>query len=161
MARTLLAVPLSVAASPLSALRGLPLLGRTITATGRLSHVWPVLRTIGISLVALALFGGLFATGDAVFGSWAEAVVPDLGWDTIIQRTFVLVLIAGVVLTGCYLALNPPLVANAALPEGRRAARPWEWAVPVGLVVALFAGFLVAQATARWSGTPTSSARPA
>ncbi len=152
LARTLLAVPLSVAAWPLSALRGLPLLGRTITATGRLSHVWPVLRTIGISLVALALFGGLFATGDAVFGSWAEAVVPDLGWDTIIQRTFVLVLIAGVVLTGCYLALNPPLVGNAALPEGRRAARPWEWAVPVGLVVALFAGFLVAQATAMWGG---------
>lgn len=151
-ARTLLAVPLSVAAWPLSALRGLPLLGRTITATGRLSHVWPVLRTVGISLVALALFGGLFASGDAVFGSWAEALVPDLGWDTIIMRTFVLFLVAGVVLTGCYLALNPPAISDAALPGGRRASRPWEWAVPVGLVVALFAGFLVAQATAMWGG---------
>ena len=30
------------------------------------------------SLVALALFGGLFASGDALFGSWAEALVPDL-----------------------------------------------------------------------------------
>jgi len=28
----------------------------------------------------------------------------------------------------------------------------WEWAVPVGLVVALFAAFLVAQATAMWGG---------
>ena len=79
------------------ALRGLPLLGRTITATSRVSKLWPILRTIGLSLVALALFGGLFASGDALFGSWADALVPDLGWDTIVARTFVLVLVAGVV----------------------------------------------------------------
>ena len=36
--------------------------------------------------------------------------------------------------------------------EGRRAAHRWEWGVPVGIVVALFAGFLVAQATAMWGG---------
>ena len=82
------------------------------------------LRTIGFSLVALALFGGLFASGDALFGSWAEALVPDLGWDTIVARTFVLVLVAGVALTGAYLALNPPPVADVALPEGRRASPP-------------------------------------
>ena len=39
----------------------------------RCPKLWPVLRTIGFSLVALALFGGLFASGDALFGSWAEA----------------------------------------------------------------------------------------
>ncbi|GAA4407291.1 hypothetical protein GCM10023168_23180 [Fodinibacter luteus] len=151
-ARTLLAVPLSVLAWPLSALRGLPLLGRTVRATGRASVVWPVLRTIGLSLVALTLFGGLFASGDAVFGAWAEALVPDLEWDTLIARTFVLVLVAGVALTGAYLALNPPRVREARLPATRRATHAWEWAVPVGLVVALFAGFLVAQATAMWGG---------
>ncbi|HYN65480.1 MAG TPA: DUF4153 domain-containing protein, partial [Ornithinibacter sp.] len=151
-ARTLLSVPLSVMAWPLSALRGLPLLGRTLTATSRVSKLWPILRTIGLSLVALALFGGLFASGDALFGSWAEALVPDLGWDTIVARTFVLALVAGVALTGAYLAVNPPPVADVALPEGRRAAHRWEWGVPVGIVVALFAGFLVAQATAMWGG---------
>ena len=133
-------------------LRGLPLLGRTITATSRVSKLWPILRTVGLSLVALALFGGLFASGDALFGSWAEALVPDLGWDTIVARTFVLVLVAGVALTGAYLALNPPPVADVALPESRRTTHRWEWAVPVGIVVALFAGFLVAQATAMWGG---------
>ena len=137
---------------PLSALRGLPLLGRTITATSRVSVLWPALRTAGISLVALALFGGLFASGDAVFGSWAEAIIPDLGWDTLVLRTFVLVLVAGVVLTGAYLAINPPPVADLALPEGRRTTHAWEWAVPVGLVVAVVAGFLVAQAAAMWGG---------
>ncbi len=151
-ARTVLAVPLAVMAWPLSGLRGLPLLGRTISATSRMRVVWPVLRTVGFSLVVLAVFGGLFASGDAVFGSWAEAVVPDLGWDTIVMRTFVLVLVSGIVLTGAYLALNPPATADAALPASRRTSRPWEWAVPVGIVVALFAGFLVAQAAAMWGG---------
>ncbi len=97
-----------------------------------MSKLWPVLRTIGFSLVALALFGGLFASGDALFGSWAKALIPDLGWDTIVARTFVLVLVAGVVLTGAYLAINPPPVADLALPEGRKASHRWEWAVPVG-----------------------------
>ena len=152
LARTLLSVPASVAAWPASALRGLPLLGRTITATTKVSKLWPVLRTIGFSLVALALFGGLFASGDALFGSWAKALVPDLGWDTIVVRTFVLVLVAGVVLTGAYLAINPPPVADLALPEGRKAGHRWEWGVPVGVVVALFVGFLVAQAAAMWGG---------
>ena len=151
-ARTVLAVPLAVMAWPLSALRGLPLLGRTITATSRMRVLWPLVRTLAFSLVVLAVFGGLFASGDAVFGQWAEAVVPDLGWDTIVQRTFVLFLVAGVVLTGAYLALNPPATADAALPASRRTTRPWEWAVPVGVVVAMFLGFLVAQAAAMWGG---------
>ena len=63
-----------------------------------------------------------------------------------------LALIAGIVLTGAYLALNPPEVADMSLPQRRHAARAWEWAVPVGLVVAVVAGFLVAQATAMWGG---------
>ena len=151
-ARTLLAVPLSVIAWPASALRGLPLLARTMSATGRASTLWPVLRTLGFSLIALALFGGLFASGDAVFGAWAQALVPDLRWDTIIARTFTLALVSGVALTGTYLALNPPNIADAALPATPRARHAWEWAVPVGVVVALFAGFLIAQATAMFGG---------
>ncbi|MDF3045668.1 MAG: integral rane sensor signal transduction histidine kinase [Ornithinibacter sp.] len=121
-------------------------------ATSKVSKLWPILRTVGFSLVALALFGGLFASGDALFGSWAEALVPDLGWDTIVARTFVLVLVAGVALTGAYLALNPPPVDGVTLPQSRRVAHRWEWGVPVGIVVALFVGFLVAQATAMWGG---------
>lgn len=152
LGRTLISIPASVASWPLSALRGLPLLGRTISTTSRVPVLWPALRTAALSLVALALFGGLFASGDAVFGTWADAVIPDLGWDTIVLRTFVLVLISGIVLTGAYLALNPPEVADMSLPRGRRATHVWEWAVPVGLVVALLAGFLIAQGAAMWGG---------
>jgi signal transduction histidine kinase len=152
LARSPLAIPASVLSWPLSALRGLPLLGRTITASGKVAVVWPILRTAGLSLIAVALFGGLFATGDALFGSWADAVIPDLGWDTFVLRIFLLALIAGISLSGAYLALNPPEIADLTVPGGRRVAHAWEWAVPVGLVVVLFAGFIVAQATAMWGG---------
>ena len=152
LGRSFISIPASVVSWPLSAIRGLPLLGRTISATSRMSILWPVLRTAGVSLVALAVFGGLFASGDAVFGTWADAIIPDIGWDTIVLRTFLLALIAGIVLTGAYLALNPPQVENTQIPARTPAAHAWEWAVPVALVVAVVAGFLVAQGAAMWGG---------
>ena len=145
------AIVAAVAAWPLSGLRGLPLLGRTMTATSKHGFLWPVLRTAALSLLALVLFGGLFASADAIFGSWAGAVVPDLRWDSIIGRGFLLFLVSGVTLAGTYLALNPPKV-DEVLPPSTRTVRPWEWAVPVGLVIALFAGFLLAQANATIRG---------
>jgi hypothetical protein len=141
----------AVAAWPLSAVRGLPLLGSTLSATSRHGLLWPILRTVALSLVALVLFGGLFASADAIFGTWASAVVPDLRWDSIIARVFVFVMVAGITLAGCYLALNPPRVDDVMSPA-RRSVRRWEWAVPVGLVVALFAGFHIAQASATIRG---------
>ena len=151
-AHGLLAMLASGLAWPLAALRGLPMLGRTVAATSRMGRLWPVLRTAALTLVLLVVFGGLFATGDAVFGSWASSLVPDLGWDSIVVRTFTFVLVGGVVLTGAYLALNPPAVDELA-PGRSESSRPvWEWAVPVGVVVALFAAFLLAQAAALFGG---------
>jgi signal transduction histidine kinase len=151
-ARGLLSVVAGLAAWPLSALRGLPLLGRTIAATSRVSIVWPLVRTAAISLVALVVFGGLFASGDAIFGSWANAVVPELDWDSLIARSFVGFVVGGATLAAAYVALNPPKVQRLALPAGRPVARVWEWVVPVALVVALFVAFVVAQAAALFGG---------
>lgn len=137
----------------LSAIRGLPLLGRTLTATSRHQVLWPVLRTVAISLVLLVVFVGLFASGDAVFGSWVSGILPEVSIaDSLVLRAFTWFLVAGVVLAGCYLALNPPRVDRVGLGEPRPVARAWEWQVPVGVVVATFALFLVAQATAMWGG---------
>ncbi|MFN2320624.1 MAG: DUF4153 domain-containing protein [Dermatophilaceae bacterium] len=141
----------AVASWPLSGLRGLPLLGRTVTATSRRGLLWPVLRTVALSLVALVLFGGLFASADAIFGSWASSVVPDLRWDSLIARVFVFVMVTGITLAGAYLALNPPHVDDVLSPAAR-SVRRWEWTVPVGLVIALFAGFHLAQASATIRG---------
>ncbi|MEE6271779.1 DUF4153 domain-containing protein [Georgenia sp. MJ206] len=151
-ARRVLAMVAGAASWVLSAVRGLPLLSRTLSALSRHRLLWPVLRTAAVSFVALVVFGGLFASGDAVFGSWVGHLVPDLAWDDLILRAFVLVAVGGSVLAACYLALNPPRVESVALPEPRPVARVWEWLVPVGLVIAVFTGFVVAQASAMWGG---------
>ncbi|MBG6190915.1 signal transduction histidine kinase [Arthrobacter sp. CAN_A212] len=152
-ARRFLPMCASGAAWVLSGIRGLPLLGRTMAATTSRRALWPMLRTAAISLVALVVFGGLFASGDAVFGSWVQTLLPDVQVaDTLVLRAFVWFVVGGVVLAACYLALNPPLVEKSALGPGQAVTRPWEWLVPVGVVVAVFLTFVVAQASVMWGG---------
>ncbi|MDN5765846.1 MAG: DUF4173 domain-containing protein [Humibacillus sp.] len=141
-----------LAAWPLSAVRGLPLLGRTLSATSRMTVLWPVLRTVAVSLVALVVFGGLFASGDAIFGSWAQSLVPAVDAAGFVFRAFVGFVIGGSLLAVCYLAINPPKVEQLTLPAGRPVVRVWEWLVPMALVVAVFVGFVVAQAAALFGG---------
>lgn len=137
----------------LSGLRGLPLLGRTLTATSQHRVLWPALRTTAISLVLVVVFVGLFASGDALFGNWVDSIVPEVRIaDSFVLRAFTWFLVSGVVLAGSYLALNPPRVERIGLGEARPVARPWEWQVPVVMVIVVFAAFLIAQATAMWGG---------
>lgn len=139
----------------LSGVRGLPLLQRTVATTRGHRLLWPVARTTGLSLVALVVFGGLFASGDAVFGAWVDRLVPDVDLalaDTLVLRAFLWFFVAGVVLAGTYLALNPLPVDRLTAADPRPVARAWEWAVPVGVVVAVLLGFLLAQASAMWGG---------
>ncbi len=135
----------------LSGIRGLPLLGRTLASVSRHGSLWRVVRTVVLSLVALVVFGGLFASADALLGTFAERIVPDLGWDTITFRAFTFVFVAGITLAGCYLALNPPHL-DEAIPPPRRRATLWEWATPLGFVVASFAAFIVAQGVSFFGG---------
>jgi hypothetical protein len=150
--RTLPGLLISGAAPPLAALRGLPWLGRSMTASQR-SRSWaPLLRTVLISAVLLLVFGLLFASADALFAQWADALVPDITAPTLVLRTFVTLLVTGATLTGVYVALNPPHVEHLALPDPKPVHRPFEWLVPVGLVVALFAAFVVAQLAVMFGG---------
>ncbi|MDC5697933.1 DUF4173 domain-containing protein [Intrasporangium calvum] len=136
----------------LAAVRGLPLLGRTLTAMSSVSTLWPVVRTVSISVAALVIFGGLFASGDAVFGSWTAALVPDVAVDSVVQRFFIAFVVGGTVLAASYVAINPPRVDRLALPQARSVARSWEWLVPATFVIAVFVAFVVAQAAAMWGG---------
>lgn len=136
----------------LAGIRGLPLLGRTLGSLSKHSSLWPVVRTVAISLLLLVVFGGLFASGDAVFGSWTDAIVPDINVDGFVQRAFIWFFISGIVLAATYVAINPPNADKLSLGSGKPLSRTFEWAVPLGFVIAVFAAFVAAQATAMWGG---------
>jgi hypothetical protein len=137
-------------AFPLAALRGLPWLGRSLTVS-KSSTTWvPAVRTVAVSVLLVLVFGLLFSSADALFASWASAVVPDITVDTLVLRAFVTLAVGGLTLTGVYVALNPPRVER--VPAAKPLARAFEWLVPVGLVTALFAVFVVAQLTVMFGG---------
>lgn len=150
--RTVAGVLGSWVAVPLAALRGMPWLGRSLRAGGGPRALWPVLRTLALSLLLVVVFGALFASADAVFARWLDALTPDLRPDTLVLRGFVAVAVGGVCLAGAYVALNPPAPDRLAPRGGRPVTRAFEWLVPVGLVLALYVGFVAAQATALFGG---------
>jgi hypothetical protein len=150
--RSLPAMLGSGCAVPLAALRGLPWLGRSMTVS-RSARTWaPAVRTLAVSALLVLVFGLLFASADALFATWAGAVVPDITGPTAGLRAFLTVAVAGVTLAGVYVALNPPQVEHLALPRPRPVARRFEWLVPVGAVTALFGVFVVAQLTVMFGG---------
>ncbi len=151
-ARSLTALIGSALAWPLAGLRGLPWLGRMLSTSRRTRAWWPVIRTAAVSLAVLVVFGALFASADAVVAHWVDLLVPDLSIDTAILRGFVFCACFGIVLAGCYLAINPIMDASLTLPAGRVARHAWEWLVPAALVIATYAVFIAAQVTAWLAG---------
>ncbi len=148
-ARSILGMVLAAIAWPFSGLRGLPWLGRTLRAFGGGQRTVAVARTVVVSVLAVLVFGALFASGDAIVGSWVAAVVPDLP-GPLVLRVFVMVAVGGVVLAAAYLSLNPPVVEHESVR--RPAQHRFEWLAPVLLVDAVFVVFLAAQAAAVFGG---------
>lgn len=142
----------SGAAIPLAGVRGLPWLGRSLSAGGMPARWWPLVRTVGLSALLVLVFGALFASADALFASWVGVLVPDLRVETLLVRGFVGAAVAGPTLAGVYVALTTPRVERLALPAGRPVTRRFEWLVPVGLVLVTFTVFLAAQLTALFGG---------
>ena len=150
-ARTLPGFVLAGLAWPLSGLRGLPWLGRTLAVLTGLGQGAALLRTLVWSFLGLLVFGALFASADALLAEWADALLPDLTLDTFLLRAFVSVAVGGTVLAAAYLALNPPRVDRDGHPP-RPMTHRIEWLTPVLLVNGVFATFLVAQATVVFGG---------
>ena len=138
-------------AVPLAALRGLPWLRRS-AALGRGARSWvPVARTVIVSAVLLLAFGALFASADALFARWVDAITPDITWNDLPARVVLAVFIAAGTLAAAYVALAPPALERLNLPV-RRSRRDFEWLAPVLVVDAVFVLFLVAQAAALFGG---------
>lgn len=152
-ARTVRDIAASAALWPLSLLRSAPWARRTVGTVRRLPIGWPVLRTVALCLAALVVFGALFATGDAVFGSWVQALLPRFDGGSVFGRTLLAAFVAVLTLGIGYTAINPPgPVVGSTLFADRRTLHRYEWLAPLGVVIAMFAGFVAAQATTLWAG---------
>lgn len=150
-ARNVSSFALSVIAWPLSGLRGMPWLGRTMRAISGRGNKLALVRTVVLSAFAITVFVLLFSSADALFAEWIGALVPDIGSDDFALRVFVAIAVGGTVLAGSYLALNPPETDRVEL-SARPVANRFEWLAPVLVVDAVFAVFLVAQATVIFGG---------
>ena len=150
-ARTPIGFALAGISWPLSSLRGLPWFGRALRVVGTGGRTPAIVRTVVVSLIALGVFGALFASADALFKTWIDVLVPSLSFNDLVTRIFVGCLVFGLTLAAAYLALNPSRVEPTRRPVDALGNR-FEWLIPVLLVDAVFVLFLVAQATAVFGG---------
>jgi hypothetical protein len=137
---------------PISTLRGLPWLNRSLRGIFGSGRTPRIVLTVLWSAVGVLVFGLLFASADAVVADWADRLLPDLTLEKFVQRSFTGVFIGGATLAAAYLALNPPDVSAVPGRTARAAAHRFEWLVPVLLVDAVFAVFVAAQAAVLFGG---------
>ena len=109
---------------PLSALRGLPWLGRSVRGVLGTGRAPRVVLTALWSVVAVLVFGLLFVSADAVVADWVDGVLPDLTIESFVLRCFVGVFVGGATLAAAYLALNPPDVSAVPGRRGRGDGAP-------------------------------------
>ena len=146
----MLLAPLQVAGSVPAALRWLVRGGTRAPGQDRDTFV----RTLVSGLIAVALlfvFGFLLAGADAAFAQVLSTMVPSVDRGTMFQ----LIWSAAVAVTVTAAAAHT-LLAGATAPEEQPRlglVRRVEWALPVGGLVALFAGFVAVQATVLFGGS--------
>jgi hypothetical protein len=128
---------------PLVRLRGAPAL-----APGVPPGVAPAVRGTLLGGLLVVPFGALFVQADAAFSQLAEDVpLPALGSLPGRIVVFALVLLAAV---GLALTARWPL--RGRIPRPTRKLAPWEWGIPLGLLVALFLAFVLVQLTVLFGG---------
>jgi hypothetical protein len=108
--------------------------------------------TVGVSALLLLVFGGLFASADPAFADALAAVAPDFSALTLFRWILVFALTCMIVGGAAFLRANAPDLSGLDGTEGRKVNRI-EWAVPLGLLVVLFAGFVVVQLTVLFGGS--------
>jgi hypothetical protein len=110
-----------------------------------------VLASVAVSVVLLVVFGALFASADAAFADLLGAAMPAVSVPTLVRWVFLFVVVGGWLLGAAYLLARPPDLGGLGGRAPRRVRR-WEWAVPLALLDALFALFVLVQITVLFGG---------
>ncbi|MGF7124087.1 DUF4153 domain-containing protein [Rhodococcus sp. AG1013] len=125
--------------------------GRARLRPGRRVEPVRVFVVAAISVALLAVFGSLFVSADPEFGRLFDAALPDVRVGNPAGRVLLGLFVAGMALASAYLRRRTPRFDALAPGPGHPLAR-WEWAVPLALLDALFAGFVAVQVRVLFGG---------
>ncbi|MDQ0810749.1 hypothetical protein QFZ63_002463 [Streptomyces sp. B3I7] len=118
---------------------------------GARGRVVPVLRALAVTVVLLLVFGALFAGADAAFADLLGDLMPQASFTGGFRHLLMLVLGLVGALAVAHSAVAPPRWDRARVPEGRPRGRV-EWALPLVVLVFLFAAFNAVQLTVLFGG---------
>ncbi|MFC4066869.1 DUF4153 domain-containing protein [Actinoplanes subglobosus] len=152
--RSLRSIVVTYALVPIAASRGGLWMARgaaRLRGPGRGGDAMRVMATVAVSVVLLVVFGALFVSADAAFARFFEAAIPDLSPVTIVRWVFVTLVAAPLLTAGAFLRAAPPTPGRLDHTEGRKVGR-LEWAIPLGLLVMLFAAFVAIQLAVLFGG---------
>jgi hypothetical protein len=152
--RSMRSIVVTYALVPIAATRGglwLARGARGLRGQGRGGDAVRVLATVAVSVVLLVVFGALFVSADAAFARFFEAAIPDLRPETILRWIFVTLVTAPLLTAAAFLRAAPPSPGRLDRTEGRKVGR-LEWAIPLGLLVLLFAAFVAIQLAVLFGG---------
>lgn len=152
--RSLRAMMLAVFMAPAASLRSLPWIRRGIGAARRErgGKSLRVAATVSVSVALLVVFGSLFASADAAFADLVGRAMPAINGGTVVRWIFVFIVTTLVLGGAAYQRAAPPDLSRLETPGKRRVAR-LEWAVPLTLLVLLFAMFVAVQLTVLFGGS--------
>jgi hypothetical protein len=140
-----------VFAVPIEALGSLPWIRRAITLRPEDGARRRIALSILASVALLAVFVPLLSGADATFAHLVTSMTPDLDAGTVFGWLLAFVVAGFGVVGACYLLASPPLPA-AEDATRRRLAHRVEWALPLGVLVALFALYITVQLVVLFGG---------
>ncbi|MGC4744837.1 DUF4153 domain-containing protein [Micromonospora sp. DT201] len=111
-----------------------------------------ILTSVALSAGLLMLFGLLFSSADAVFADLVTGLLPDISPPSVIGWLMRLLLIGGGLLGAAYLVSRPPDLEGLR-PGPSRPVHRLEWTLPLVLLNALFAAFVLVQLTVLFGGS--------
>lgn len=140
-----------IVAVPIEALSSPPWVRRAITlrATGGARR--RIVLSVLASVALLAVFVPLLSGADATFAHLVASVLPDLDPGTVFGWFLAFVVAGFGVVGACYLLAAPPPAADEDAPR-RRLAHRVEWALPLGVLVTLFAVFVTVRLVVLFGG---------
>jgi hypothetical protein len=155
-ARSLRAMALAQLLVPFAGLRAAPWIVRGVGGLprpgGGARSGLRAAATVGVSVLLLLVFGALFASADRTFADLILRITPRVDVLTVIRWVFVFLPAAYVVGGAAYLRAAPLRLSGLDAPD-RRTVRRLEWAIPLGLLVLLFATFVAVQLAVLFGGS--------